>query len=106
MTKIDGQTRKAAEQQLEESLRRLQTDHVDLLQFHEVIREPDAARIFGEGGSMEAALAAKKQGKIRYIGFTGHKESGYSSKDVGHSFRSSIHLRLRPDAAQRDGRTL
>jgi predicted aldo/keto reductase-like oxidoreductase len=73
MTKIDGQTRKAAEQQLEESLRRLQTDHIDLLQFHEVIREPDAARIFGEGGSMEAVLAAKKQGKIRYIGFTGHK---------------------------------
>jgi aryl-alcohol dehydrogenase-like predicted oxidoreductase len=73
MTKIDGQTRKAAEQQLEESLRRLQTDHIDLLQFHEVIREPDAARIFGEGGGMEAVLAAKKQGKIRYIGFTGHK---------------------------------
>jgi uncharacterized protein len=73
MTKIDGQTKKAAEQQLDESLRRLQTDHVDLLQFHEVIRETDPARIFGEGGGMEAALAAKKQGKIRYIGFTGHK---------------------------------
>jgi aryl-alcohol dehydrogenase-like predicted oxidoreductase len=73
MTKIDGQTKKAAEQQLEESLRRLQTDHIDLLQFHEVIREADPARIFGEGGSLEAALAAKKQGKIRYIGFTGHK---------------------------------
>jgi uncharacterized protein len=73
MTKIDGQTKNAAEQQLEESLRRLQTDHVDLLQFHEVIRETDPERIFGEGGSMEAALEAKKQGKIRYIGFTGHK---------------------------------
>jgi len=73
MTKIDGQTKKAAEQQLEESLRRLQTDHVDLLQFHEVIRETDPARIFGEGGGMEAALAASKAGKIRYIGFTGHK---------------------------------
>ena len=73
MTKVDGQTRQAAEQQLEESLRRLQTDHIDLLQFHEVIRETDPERIFGEGGSMEAALAAKKQGKIRYIGFTGHK---------------------------------
>jgi uncharacterized protein len=73
MTKIDGQTRKAAGQQLEESLRRLQTDHIDLLQFHEVIRETDPARIFGEGGSMEVALAAKKAGKIRYIGFTGHK---------------------------------
>jgi len=54
-------------------LRRLQTDHIDLLQFHEVIRESDPARIFGAGGSMEAALAAKKAGKIRYIGFTGHK---------------------------------
>jgi uncharacterized protein len=73
MTKVDGQTRKAAEQQLEESLRRLQTDHIDLLQFHEVIRETDPERIFGPGGSIEAALAAKKAGKIRYIGFTGHK---------------------------------
>jgi aryl-alcohol dehydrogenase-like predicted oxidoreductase len=73
MTKVDGQTSQAAKQQLEESLRRLQTDHIDLLQFHEVIRETDPARIFAEGGSMEAALAARKQGKIRYIGFTGHK---------------------------------
>jgi len=73
MTKVDGQTKKAAEQQLDESLRRLQTDHIDLLQFHEVIRETDPARIFGAGGSMEAALAAKKAGKVRYIGFTGHK---------------------------------
>jgi aryl-alcohol dehydrogenase-like predicted oxidoreductase len=73
MTKIDGHTKKAAAQQLDESLRRLQTDHVDLLQFHEVIRETDPERIFAPGGSMEAALDAKKQGKIRYIGFTGHK---------------------------------
>ena len=73
MTKIDGQTKQAASQQLEESLRRLQTDHIDLLQFHEVIRETDPDRIFGKGGGMEAALEAKKQGKIRYIGFTGHK---------------------------------
>lgn len=73
MTKIDGQRKKAATEQLNESLRRLQTDHIDLLQFHEVIREADPARIFGPGGGMEAALEAKKQGKIRYIGFTGHK---------------------------------
>ena len=73
MTKVVGQTRKSAQQQLEESLRRLQTDHIDLLQFHEVIRETDPARIFGEGGSMEMALAARKEGKIRYTGFTGHK---------------------------------
>jgi uncharacterized protein len=73
MTKIDGQTRKAAAQQLDESLRRLQTDHIDLLQFHEVIRETDPARIMGPGGGLEAVLEAKKQGKVRYIGFTGHK---------------------------------
>jgi len=73
MTKIDGQTKKAATQQLDESLRRLQTDHIDLLQFHEVIRDTDPARIFGEGGGMNAVFEARKQGKVRYIGFTGHK---------------------------------
>ena len=73
MTKIDGQTKKAAAQQLDESLRRLQTDHIDLLQFHEVIRDTDPGRIFAEGGGMEAVAEAKKQGKVRYIGFTGHK---------------------------------
>jgi uncharacterized protein len=73
MTKIDGQTKKAAAAQLDDSLRRLQTDHLDLLQFHEVIRMTDPERIFAPGGGMEAALEAKKAGKIRYIGFTGHK---------------------------------
>jgi uncharacterized protein len=73
MTKIDGQTRKAASAQLDESLRRLQTDHIDLLQFHEVIRMTDPERIFASSGSMEAVLEAKKAGKVRYIGFTGHK---------------------------------
>jgi uncharacterized protein len=73
MTKIDGRTRKAAMQQIEESLRRLQTDRIDLLQFHEVIRNTDPERIFAEGGGMEAAVEAKRQGKVRYIGFTGHK---------------------------------
>ncbi len=73
MTKIDGQTKKAAAAQIEESLARLQTDHIDLLQFHEVIRLTDPERIFGPNGGMEAALAAQKAGKVRYIGFTGHK---------------------------------
>jgi len=73
MTKIDGQTKKAATAQIDESLRRLQTDHIDLLQFHEVIRMTDPERIFAPGGGMEAVLEAKKAGKLRYIGFTGHK---------------------------------
>jgi predicted aldo/keto reductase-like oxidoreductase len=73
MTKIDGRTKAAAAAQLNESLRRLQTDRIDLLQFHEVIRDLDPERIFAEGGGIEAVLEAKKAGKIRFIGFTGHK---------------------------------
>jgi aryl-alcohol dehydrogenase-like predicted oxidoreductase len=73
MTKIDGRTKIAAAQQLEESLRRLQTDHIDLLQFHEIIRMEDPDRVFAAGGGMEAVVEAKKAGKVRYIGFTGHK---------------------------------
>lgn len=74
MTKIDGRTKKAAAQQLDESLRRLQTDHLDLLQFHENIRMDDSDRIFAAGGGMEAVLEAQKAGKVRFIGFTGHKD--------------------------------
>jgi diketogulonate reductase-like aldo/keto reductase len=74
MTKIDGRTRAAVAQQIDESLQRLGTDHVDLMQFHEVIRLEDPDRIFAEGGGMEAMLDAKKAGKVRYIGFTGHKD--------------------------------
>src|SRR6266853_2603165 len=73
MTKIDGRTKKAAAQQIEESLRRLQTEHIDLLQFHEIIRMTDPQRIFAPAGGMEAVLEAKRAGKVRYIGFTGHK---------------------------------
>jgi len=74
MTKIDGRTKAAAAQQIDESLQRLQVDHVDLMQFHEVIRLEDPDRIFAEGGAMEAMLEAHKAGKVRYIGFTGHKD--------------------------------
>jgi predicted aldo/keto reductase-like oxidoreductase len=73
MTKIDAHTKSAAAQQIDQSLRRLQTDRLDLLQFHEVIRMTDPAEIFAPGGGMEAALEARKAGKLRYIGFTGHK---------------------------------
>ena len=72
MTKIDGRN-KAAASQINESLKRLQTDRIDLLQFHEVIRDNDPDRIFAAGGALEAVLEARKAGKIRYIGFTGHK---------------------------------
>jgi predicted aldo/keto reductase-like oxidoreductase len=74
MTKLDGRTKESATKQLDESLRRLQTDHVDLIQHHEVIRFDDPDRIFAEGGAHEAVLEAKKAGKVRYIGFTGHKD--------------------------------
>jgi aryl-alcohol dehydrogenase-like predicted oxidoreductase len=77
MTKIDGRTKAAAAAQIDESLSRLLTDRLDLLQFHENIRPDDADRIFAEGGALEAALAAKAAGKVRYIGFTGHKDPDY-----------------------------
>jgi aryl-alcohol dehydrogenase-like predicted oxidoreductase len=86
MTKIDGRTKAAASQQINESLKRLQTDHIDLLQFHEVIRETDPDRIFAASGGMEAAMDAKKQGKIRYIGFTGHKSPEIHNKMLETAF--------------------
>jgi aryl-alcohol dehydrogenase-like predicted oxidoreductase len=73
MTKIDGQTKEAAIRQLEESLSRLNVDHVDLLQFHEVIRMDDPDHIWNRGG-MQAVLDAQKAGTVRFIGFTGHKD--------------------------------
>src|SRR5690349_9259168 len=74
MTKIDGRTKEVAARQIETCLERLQTDHIDLMQHHEIIRFDDPDRIFAEGGAHEAVLEAKKAGKIRYIGFTGHKD--------------------------------
>src|SRR5437899_9461320 len=73
MTKIDGRDRETAASQIDESLRRLQTDHVDLLQLHEVIRDDDPERAFAAGGAIEAMIAARKAGKARFLGFTGHQ---------------------------------
>ncbi len=87
MTKIDGRTKAAAAKQINESLQRLQTDVVDLMQIHEIIRLEDPDRCFGRGGTMEAMLEAKQAGKIRYIGFTGHKDP-------------IVHLRMLEVAAQ------
>jgi uncharacterized protein len=73
MTKLDGRSKKGAALQIDESLRRLKTDRVDLMQIHEVIRWDDPERVFSSGGAMEALFEARKAGKIRFIGFTGHK---------------------------------
>ena len=74
MTKIDGRSKCEASRQLEESLKRLQTDRIDLVQHHEVIRFEDPHRIFDESGANAALLEARQAGKLRYIGFTGHKD--------------------------------
>ncbi len=74
MTKIDGRTKQEAAKQLDESLRRLQVDCIDLVQHHEVIRYEDPHRIFDDVGANAALLEARAAGKLRYIGFTGHKD--------------------------------
>src|SRR5213594_1017251 len=81
MDKIDGRTKAEAARQIDTCLQRLQTDRIDLMQFHEVIRLEDPDRIFAEGGAFEAMVEAQKAGKVRYIGFTGHKDP-------------SVHLRM------------
>ncbi|OJW24740.1 MAG: aldo/keto reductase [Planctomycetales bacterium 71-10] len=73
MTKVCGRTAKEAQSNLEDSLRRLRTDHIDLWQFHEINYEKDPDRVFAQEGAIEVALKAKEQGKVRYIGFTGHR---------------------------------
>ena len=74
MTKIDGRTKKEAAKQLDESLRRLQVEMIDLVQHHEIIRFEDPDRIFADDGANAALLEARQAGKLRYIGFTGHKD--------------------------------
>ncbi len=73
MSKIDGRDAASAARQIDESLARLGTDRVDLMQIHEVIRPSDPDRCFAAGGAIEALEAARAAGKIRFIGFTGHK---------------------------------
>jgi uncharacterized protein len=90
MTKMDGRTAAEYNKQLEQSLGRLQTDMIDLVQFHEVIRMEDSDRIFAPGGAIEAAMAARQAGKIRFIGFTGHKDP-------------AVHLRMLETAKSHGG---
>jgi predicted aldo/keto reductase-like oxidoreductase len=74
MTKIDGRSKREASRQLDESLRRLGTDRIDLVQHHEVLRYEEPHRIFDEEGANAALIEARQAGKLRYIGFTGHKD--------------------------------
>jgi aryl-alcohol dehydrogenase-like predicted oxidoreductase len=74
MTKIDGRSKKEATKQLDESLERLQVDCIDLVQHHEILRFEDPHRVFHEDGANAALVAARQAGKLRYIGFTGHKD--------------------------------
>lgn len=86
MTKVCARDRKTAEAQLEESLRRLQTDVIDVWQFHEVNYDSDAEWIFRPGGAIEAAIAARDAGKVRFIGFTGHKSPHILQKMLDQDF--------------------
>src|ERR1700680_3556593 len=87
MTKYNGRTRAMAAKQIDESLRRLQVETIDLIQSHENIRMEDPDRFFAPGGALEAVTAAKKAGKVRYIGFTGHTDP-------------AVHLRMLDVAAE------
>ena len=107
MTKIDGRTKKEAARQLDESLRRLQVDTIDLVQHHEIIRFEDPDRIFAdERRQCRAARGSKQAGKLRFIGFTGHKDPRIHLYMLEVAARARLPLRYRADAAQRDGRAL
>jgi aryl-alcohol dehydrogenase-like predicted oxidoreductase len=88
MSKMDGRTKEEAARQIDTSLLRMRTDCIDLVQHHEILRYDDPDRIFAEGGAMEAFVEAKQAGKLRYIGFTGHKDP-------------RIHLQMLAVAAER-----
>jgi uncharacterized protein len=92
MSKFDGRTKSEAARQIDESLQRLQTDHIDLMQIHEVIRLDDPDRVFAEGGAMEAMRDAKQAGKIRYIGFTGHKDPLVHLRMLEEARRHNVHF--------------
>ena len=88
MTKVctHGRKKDVAMRQLDQSLRRLRTEHIDVWQIHEVIYWNDPDLIFAPGGAAEALLDAKKQGKVRFVGFTGHKDPGIHLKMLSHKF--------------------
>jgi len=92
MTKLDGRTASSARDQLEQSLKRLQTDVIDLVQIHEVIRDDDPDRCITSGGCIEALLEARKAGKLRFIGFTGHKDPRIHRKMIETARDHGVHF--------------
>ena len=88
MTKVctHGRDKNVGMEQLEQSLRRLQTDHLDVWQIHEVIYYDDPDKIFAPNGVIEALDLAKKQGKVRFVGFTGHKDPAIHLKMLSHNY--------------------
>ncbi len=88
MTKVctHGRDQKVAMRMLEESLRRLRTDHLDVWQIHEVVYENDPDLIFAQNGAAEALVQAKKDGKVRFVGFTGHKDPSIHLRMLSHDF--------------------
>jgi aryl-alcohol dehydrogenase-like predicted oxidoreductase len=105
MTKVctHGRGKDVAMRQLEESLKRLQTDHLDLWQVHECVYDNDPERHFARGGVIEALAAAKKAGKVRYVGFTGHKHPAIHLKMLSYNYPfDSVQMPLNPfDASYR-----
>jgi uncharacterized protein len=99
MTKLctHGRNKRVAMQMLEESLGRLKTDHLDVWQIHEVVYENDPDMIFGPDGAAEALLQAKKDGKVRFVGFTGHKDPAIHLKMLSHGFPfDTVQMPLNP----------
>jgi len=109
MTKVctHGRDKKVAMKMLEESLTRLQTDHLDLWQVHECVYDNDPERHFAKGGVIEALDEAKKAGKVRYVGFTGHKDPAIHLKMLSHDYPfDSVQMPLNPfDATYRSFQT-
>jgi aryl-alcohol dehydrogenase-like predicted oxidoreductase len=99
MTKLctHGRNKRVAMQMLEESLGRLKTDHLDVWQIHEVVYENDPDMIFGPDGAAEALMQAKKDGKVRFVGFTGHKDPSIHLKMLSHGFPfDTVQMPLNP----------
>jgi aryl-alcohol dehydrogenase-like predicted oxidoreductase len=92
MTKTDSHSAAGFNTQLETSLKRMQTDMIDLVQIHEVIRMNDPEVVFAPGGTMDAAIAAKKAGKLRYIGFTGHKDPSIHLHMIDYAEKHGFHF--------------